>query len=285
AVIFDQRPDWVEHFADYPIAMTFFVPELLGNLGTKRDLQSANNPGLQVVVGGGFVDAGLAAKVAQEINCDVVVTYGATEFTHCLEQRVEAQEDAIWLTRVDGKVIEVLDEDDMPVPTGVEGIVRVKLGSFETDEYMDDPEATAKHFRDGYFYPGDMAVQREDGRIRILGRVADVLNLGGRKIVVRPFEERASKALQVETLCAFSQQDDDGKEMLIIVIEGDKLPDRARLQAVAKQIPQVAQIRFALINRFPRGDNGMMKVNRREVLRLVREKQSDQVNRPASVAT
>ncbi|MBV1917893.1 MAG: hypothetical protein KUG65_07510, partial [Sphingomonadaceae bacterium] len=45
AVIFDQRPDWVEHFADYPIAMTFFVPELLGNLGAKRDLQSANYSG------------------------------------------------------------------------------------------------------------------------------------------------------------------------------------------------------------------------------------------------
>jgi len=49
--------------------------------------------------------------------------------------------------------------------------------------------------------------------------------------------------------------------MLIVVIEGNRLPDRPRLQALARKITLVPQLRFALINAFPRGENGMMKIN------------------------
>jgi len=49
-----------------------------------------------------------------------------------------------------------------------------------------------------------MAVRRKDGRIRILGRVGDVLNLGGQKIAIEPFEKAARDLLGVDSLCVFS---------------------------------------------------------------------------------
>ena len=56
--------------------------------------------------------------------------------------------------------------------------------------YLDDDEATGKMFRDGCFCPGDMAVRRADGRVRILGRTADVLNIRGRRSRWRPWNWR-----------------------------------------------------------------------------------------------
>ena len=81
---------------------------------------------------------------------------------------------------------------------------------------------------------------------------------------------RAAGVLGVTNLCAFSQQDDQGNDLVVFVIEGEKLPDRLKLEKLAGNLKQSGKVRFSLIDKFPRGTNGMMKVNRRKVLELVR---------------
>jgi acyl-coenzyme A synthetase/AMP-(fatty) acid ligase len=115
-----------------------------------------------------------------------------------------------------------------------------------------------------------MAVKREDGRIRILGRVEDVINLGGQKIAIEPFENAVRKTLGIDSLCVFAQQDMSGKDMLVVAIEGTEPAGQAQRGVLASRLPQFKTIRYSLIDRFPRGKNGMMKVNRRKLLELVR---------------
>lgn len=275
-VIFDQRTNWVEHFFDYPVTMTTLVPPKLAQLCKSGVSRPRDHPKFRLLAGGDFINAELAMTAVRKFGCEVLVVYGSTEIRIALESVVRTEEDVVWLTPNFAPDVEVVDEHDHPVPTGEEGILRIRFSPTFPTEYMDDPESTAQHFRNGYFYPGDMAVGRDDGRIRILGRVADVLNLGGTKRAVGPFEDWARNLLKVDDLCMFVQQTNDGKEMLIVAIEGSQLPDRARLEAVAKRFRQVPLVLFPLINKFPRSENEMMKVNRREVLRLVRETRAQQ---------
>ena len=48
--------------------------------------------------------------------------------------------------------------------------------------YYDDPDATAKVIRDGWFYTGDAAVVHPDGYIEVRDRLKDVIISGGENI-------------------------------------------------------------------------------------------------------
>ena len=268
-VIFDQRADWADHFFDYPVTLTTFMSGWLNQVCENLKSRPHNFPKLRVQVGGGFLDAGTARKLIEQLDCDIFVAYGGTEFRTPFGHFMTDDDDVVWLTQQFDEV-EIVDDDHQPVPTGVEGQIRIGLAPYDPKGYIDDEEATLRHYRDGWFYPGDMAVRRDDGRVRILGRVDDVLNLAGNKIAIQPFENAASQLLGVRSLCAFSQQDDQGNDLLLVVIEGEELPAKAKLEALASKIPQVPKVRYSLIRKFPRGTNGMMKVNRRKVLELVR---------------
>ena len=56
-------------------------------------------------------------------------------------------------------------------------------------EYWQNPQATAKAFRDGWFCTGDTAVV-ENGNYRILGRMSvDIIKTGGYKVSALEIEE------------------------------------------------------------------------------------------------
>jgi acyl-coenzyme A synthetase/AMP-(fatty) acid ligase len=64
---------------------------------------------------------------------------------------------------------------------GAEGIVAMRTPGM-AESYLDDPAATARNFRDGWFLSGDLGRLLPDGRFVLHGRRDDMLNLGGIKI-------------------------------------------------------------------------------------------------------
>ena len=48
--------------------------------------------------------------------------------------------------------------------------------------YVDDHEATAHAFRDGWFHSGDLAVWHPDGAIELRDRAKDIIISGGENI-------------------------------------------------------------------------------------------------------
>ena len=83
---------------------------------------------------------------------------------------------------------EIVDDADQPLPRGKEGIVRVRTAQ-AADGYFGDPETSARHFRDGWFYPGDFGYLRDDNLLVIGGREETRLNVGGDKINPEIVEE------------------------------------------------------------------------------------------------
>jgi acetyl-CoA synthetase len=89
-----------------------------------------------------------------------------------------------------GYVVDVLDEEGRPSPDDTVGNIAVAsepdrpVGLF--DEYYRDPEATARSFRDGWYYTGDKAWRDRDGYLWFEGRDDDVITSSAYRI--GPFE-------------------------------------------------------------------------------------------------
>ncbi len=113
-----------------------------------------------------------------------------------------------------------------------------------------------------------MAVRREDGRIRILGRTADVLNVGGENFAVAPMELEIQRVLGVDKVCLFSGLNAAGQEELVIVVETDRALPKAELARIAKKFPY-ERVRFASLKEFPKTSMGTRKTRRSVLRKLV----------------
>jgi acyl-coenzyme A synthetase/AMP-(fatty) acid ligase len=81
---------------------------------------------------------------------------------------------------VDELEAQVVDADNNPLPIGQVGQIRFR-GPGMSSFYLDDADATALAFRDGWFYPGDLAVLNERRYLFFKGRADDVINKSGVK--------------------------------------------------------------------------------------------------------
>ena len=177
--------------------------------------------------------------------------------------------DYYWLSPSRDRILQIVDEHDDECAIGHAGALRILTTDIDIQSYLDDDEASAKSFRNGFFYPGDMAVKRADGRIRILGRVDDVLNLQGSKIAVAPLEADIQRALGVDGVCLFSRLNDAGQEELAIAIESDRALPEENLKAIARQFSGFQVVRCVTFKSFPHVDTGMQKVKRTTLRQMV----------------
>jgi acyl-coenzyme A synthetase/AMP-(fatty) acid ligase len=174
-------------------------------------------------------------------------------------------DDVNWLAPDTNSTFEIVDENGTQCPIGEEGELRVLLRDIDTTSYLDDEETSRKVFREGYFYPGDIAVRRADGRIRILGRSADVLN-----IAVAPIEQKIREFLGVSAVCVlYFSNSRDGKEELVLAIEANKPPPKPQLDRVAHAFRSFDRLRFAILLELPRAEAGTQKIKRNEVRKII----------------
>ena len=152
---------------------------------------------------------------------------------------------------------------------GPEGDLRIRTTELDWQSYLDDEEATSKVFRDGFLYPGDRAVRRADGRIRIVGRIADVLNFQGDKIAAGPLEQWIRQSLGVDEVCVFSGLNAAGQNELVIAIETDSEPAKEKLNSISGEFGEFDKVRFSVLREFPRTEAGTRKVRRAALRRLV----------------
>jgi carnitine-CoA ligase len=77
--------------------------------------------------------------------------------------------------------VSVVDEEGGLLPPGELGEMRIRgLGMMEG--YLDDPEATAAFFRDGWANTGDLVTMDERGRLFFRGRRKEMIRRGGENV-------------------------------------------------------------------------------------------------------
>jgi acyl-coenzyme A synthetase/AMP-(fatty) acid ligase len=105
-----------------------------------------------------------------------------------------------------------------------------------------------------------MAVRRQDGRIRILGRVADVVILRGQKRAVAPIEQAIQRDLKVDEVCLFSGLNKRGYEQVVVAIQSNQEIEKMELESVARKFFPLERVRFTIHREFPRTETGMRKI-------------------------
>ena len=131
-----------------------------------------------------------------ELGAEMVHVYGLTEtygpYTVCEWQPAWAEESVEKRVRllarqgvayIGADPIRVVDENmnDVPRDGATMGEV-VMRGNNVMAGYYDDPEATEKAFRGGWFHSGDLAVWHPDGYIELRDRAKDIIISGGENI-------------------------------------------------------------------------------------------------------
>ncbi len=87
-----------------------------------------------------------------------------------------------------GIEVRITDPDTgEPVPNGQRGEILIK-GYAVFDGYYKDPAKTAETFRDGWFRTGDLGAVDEAGQIFFLGRLKDMLKVGGENVAAVEIE-------------------------------------------------------------------------------------------------
>lgn len=110
---------------------------------------------------------------------------------------------------------EIVDEQDQALPAGQSGILRLRADVMLKGYYPDDG-LTTERFRDGWYYPRDLAHFNQEGLLFIDGRQDDVLNIGGTKVRFRDVETVLESHPAVREAAVFVAVDGAGREMMAL---------------------------------------------------------------------
>lgn len=240
-------------------------PQQVAAIVDELDAQNRTLPDIQVVVVAGTVmPPGLAERTRRVTEgCLIVVNYGSTE-AGAGTSRVYASDDPFDAGHVaPGTQLEIVDDDDHVVPDGTEG--RIRLRSFGmVHEYLGDPEASARAFRDGWFYPGDLGLIRPDGGLTLTGRESEVLNAGGVKIDPTRLDHAALAHPGIVEACSFEYDGESGVRRIgLALVTTDEADLHALASALRGEFGGAAPTVVARVEAIPRTAVG--KPKRREL--------------------
>jgi acyl-CoA synthetase (AMP-forming)/AMP-acid ligase II len=112
----------------------------------------------------------------------ILVGYGLTEAGTCTGSRPDDDAETIATTAgraMEGLEVIIADSKGQEVPRGTTGELLVR-GYSVMKGYLDDPKATAAAIDDrGFLHTGDLATMDERGYVRIVGRLKDMIIVGG----------------------------------------------------------------------------------------------------------
>jgi len=160
-----------------------------------------------------------------------------------------------------GHIVQLLDENLHPVPTGKEGMIcihRKDPGLFI--EYWRSPEQTAAQFKGDWFLTGDYAIMDENGYIFFLGRRDEIIKSFGYR--VSPFEiERVYRDHPaLEDVVAFAEHVAPEKTLIAMCVQvkpGSQFDEQQLLswgkkRLAAYKLPK----KVYRLEKFPRSANG-----------------------------
>jgi fatty-acyl-CoA synthase len=169
---------------------------LIGIANAPEDLRRNARRGVRLFAAGAPPAAATIERIEGEFGWELTQVYGLTEtspfITICEplpeHSQLAPRERAAIKSRqgveliTSGELI-VMDDDGNEVPHDGQTLGEICVrGNVVMAGYYNDPDATAKAIRDGWFHSGDAAVVHPDGYAEIRDRIKDVIISGGENI-------------------------------------------------------------------------------------------------------
>jgi fatty-acyl-CoA synthase len=227
---------------------TMFIAELDHPEFDSYDLSSLRTG----IMAGSPCPVEVMRKVIDQMNMgEVTICYGMTE-TSPVSTQTGAEDDVEHRTATVGRVhphveIRVADPD-----TG-RTVARGETGEFLTRGYSvmlgywDDPDRTAEAIDAGrWMHTGDLATMAEDGYVKIVGRIKDMIIRGGENVYPREIEEFLYTHPDVADVQVIGVPDERyGEEIMawVVLREGataseDELKDHCRGKIAHYKVPR-----------------------------------------------
>jgi fatty-acyl-CoA synthase len=179
------------------ITLLCAAPTVLISIAHAPDELRARAPrGVRVITAGAPPAAATIERIEGELGWEIIHVYGLTEVSPIVtiseprpehaaldpRQRaiVKSRQGVEYLANAE---VRVIDDAGLEVPRDGATLGEIVIrGNAVMAGYYQDPEATARAIRDGWFHSGDAAVVHPDGYIEIRDRWKDVIISGGENI-------------------------------------------------------------------------------------------------------
>lgn len=203
-------------------------------------------------------------QLEDTFQCRVVESYGMTEASHQMTSNPlgpgARKPGSVGLPA--GPEVAVMTESGRFLPQGERGEVVVR-GPSITGGYVDNPEANAKSFTDGWFRTGDQGFCDMDGYYSITGRLKELINRGGEKISPREVDEVLLEHEGVAQAVAFAMPHAKlGEEVAaaIVLREGATVTQQALRGFVSERLAGYkVPRRIVFLDEIPKGPSGKAK--------------------------
>src|SRR5580658_1757650 len=178
-----------------------------------------------------FLQAGgaLASEHIEEMrrivpHADFFVMYGQTEATariSCLPPARLGDKLGSVGVPLDNLKIRVVRADGEDAAVGQDGTIWA-AGKSICAGYLDDPEASAQKFRDGWLVTGDVGHRDEDGFLWIVGRASEFLKMRGVRVSFAEIEARVAAAPGVRECAAAAVPHAEAGEALALYVVAEE---------------------------------------------------------------
>ncbi|MPY96467.1 MAG: AMP-binding protein [Actinophytocola sp.] len=112
----------------------------------------------------------------------------------------------------------ILGDDGLPLPRGKTGELALR-GTGLMLRYHDDPAATERAFRGGWFHTGDLATMDEQGRVYYVGRTKDMIRRSGENVSADEVERTLQQHPDISLAAVIAVPDDvRGEEIKAFVV-------------------------------------------------------------------
>ncbi|MHA1579924.1 MAG: AMP-binding protein [Candidatus Freyarchaeota archaeon] len=184
----------MEAIQKYKVTSTYLTFDLYWEILNHPEVRKYNFRSLRNCMGSSFI-RGLTKELREkwrELTGAILreASYGLTE-THTSDtitsgfhkndldiERTEKYGGTFCGIPCPGTLIKIVDENGNLVPLGEHGEVAIKSPSV-VDGYVGKPEETAKAFKDGWLFTGDIGMYDEDGFFYYISRKKEMLKVSG----------------------------------------------------------------------------------------------------------
>lgn len=258
---------------EHKVNLFLMVPAVILFLIQQPDIRQRDLSSIRSIIYGASPISDEVLKTAQEIfACDFIQVYGLTESTGSASALPpEDHRKGGKLLRSCGKAnpgveIQIVDENDNPVPTGEVGEICLK-GEHIMKGYWNRPEATEEAIVDGWFHSGDAGFFDEDGYLYIHDRVKDMIVSGGENIYPAEVENGLFSHPAIADVAVIGVPDKkwgEAVKAIVVLQPGEKASPEdiiayAKTQIAGYKVPKTVDY----IDVLPRNPSG--KVLRREL--------------------
>ena len=169
-----------------------------------------------------------------------------------------------------GVNVKIVNKNWEDLSFGETGRIAIK-SPMQISNYLWNAELNLNHFKDGWFYSNDIGYMPQTGKLIVVDRADNMLNLGGIKVPPKPIEDSIRLITGVNDCALLSENSFFEFETLLICIEIAGKFDKKTLDCSTKKVLEnrFKSYRIFYFENFPRTETG--KIQRNELKKIVLE--------------